>query len=225
MRRAIFAPLALILLPLTFLLGACAPSVSGQDTLPRGEGYDFLVLALTWSPSYCEIEGEDANRQQCANGRDLGFVVHGLWPQFESGWPEYCQGNGPNRVPNALVRQYLDLMPSAGLMGHQWRKHGSCTGLDQDDYFRLVRAARERIAIPDRFGSLPQDIAVSPEKVETEFVAANPGMRADGIAVSCERRHLSEVRICLNNDLEFRSCPEIDVRGCRLPQATMPAPG
>lgn len=225
MRRASFVHIALTLLPLMFVLGACAPSASGEDAPSDGGGYDFLVLALTWSPSYCEIEGEDANRQQCADGRDLGFVVHGLWPQFESGWPEYCHGDGPNRVPNALVRQYLDIMPSAGLMGHQWRKHGACTGLDQNDYFRLVRAARERIAIPARFHDLSGDLDISPDKVEAEFIAANPGMRSDGVAVSCDRRHLSEVRICLSNDLEFRSCREIDARGCRLPQAAMPAPG
>ena len=218
-------PFAFLALALTLLLGACAPSASGEDAPPRGEGYDFLVLALTWSPSYCQIEGEEANRQQCGEGRNLGFVVHGLWPQFEKGWPEYCHGDGPNRVPNALVRQYLDIMPSAGLMGHQWRKHGACTGLNQNDYFRLVRAARERVAVPDRFEAFADDLSISPDKVEAEFIAANPGMRRDGVAVSCDRRHLSEVRICLSNDLEFRSCREIDARGCRLPQAGMPAPG
>lgn len=219
MRRTV-APLIL-----TALLAACAPSASGEDAPPRGEGYDFLVLALTWSPSYCETEGENANRQQCADGRDLGFVVHGLWPQFESGWPEFCAHEGPNRVPDSLVRQYLDIMPSAGLMGHQWRKHGSCTGLDQRDYFRLVRAAHERVAVPERFEAPPRARGIAPESVEAAFLAANPGMKADGIAVSCDGRHLSEVRICLTNDLEFRSCREIDARGCRLPQAAMPAPG
>lgn len=219
MRRAI-APLVL-----TALLGACAPSASGEDRLPQGEGYDFLVLALTWSPSYCQTEGDNANRQQCADGRDLGFVVHGLWPQFESGWPEFCAHKGPGRVPEALVRQYLDIMPSAGLMGHQWRKHGSCTGLDQRDYFRLVRAARERVAVPGRFETPSRPLGIAPDRVEADFLAANPGMPADGIAVACDGRHLSEVRICLTKDLEFRSCPEVDARACRLPQATMPAPG
>lgn len=220
MRRLALAPIAL-----TLLLCACAPSASGEDKPPKGEGYDFLVLALTWSPSYCEIEGKAANRQQCGEGQDLGFVVHGLWPQFENGWPQYCNGNGPNRVPNALVRQYLDIMPSAGLMGHQWRKHGSCTGLDQNDYFRLVREARERIAIPGRFDALSSDLIIAPDQVEAAFLEANPGMRSDGIAVSCERQHLAEVRICLNHDLDFRSCPRVDASSCRLPSAAMPAPG
>ncbi len=219
MRRA-FPPLLL-----ASLFVACAPSASGDGASPHGDGYDYLVLALTWSPSYCEIEGDDANRRQCADGRDLGFVVHGLWPQFESGWPEFCAHRGSDRVPRELARRYEDIMPSVGLMGHQWRKHGSCTGVGQEDYFRMVRAAHERVTIPDRFESPADDIRVSPDAVEAAFLSANPGMKADGIAVACGERHLSEVRICLTKDMEFRSCPEVDARACRLPQAAMPAPG
>jgi len=219
MRRAVLPLL------LASLLMACAPSASGDSgTLPRGEGFDFFVLALTWSPSYCEIEGDDANRQQCAEGRELGFVVHGLWPQFESGWPEFCARRGADRVPRELARRYLDIMPSVGLMGHQWRKHGACAGVSQEDYFRLVRAARERVAIPGAYENPAADARVSPDAVEAAFLAANPGMKADGIAVACGGRHLSEVRICLTKDMEFRSCPEVDARACRLPQAAMPAP-
>lgn len=221
MRNSLFSALAL-----TFLLAVGTLPASARDKLPpQGKDYDFLVLALTWSPSYCEIEGRDANRQQCGEGRDLGFIVHGLWPQFERGWPEYCRGNGPNRVPNTLVRQYLDIMPSAGLMGHQWRKHGSCTGLGQSDYFQLVRAAYERITLPQQFAAISDDINIAPDKVEADFLSTNPGMAKDGIAVTCNRQHLSEVRICLTPDLDFRSCPQIDARGCRLPSAAMPAPG
>jgi len=213
-----------IAVALAALLFGCEPSASGDEALPKGDGYDFFVLALTWSPSYCEIEGADANRQQCAQGREFGFVVHGLWPQFEDGWPEFCDHDGPNRVPNALVRDYLDLMPSAGLMGHQWRKHGVCAGVSQQDYFRLVRAARERIVIPAQYRNPDADADVAPESVEAAFLAANPGMAGDGIAVSCGGRHLADVRICLTRDMEFRSCPAVDARACRLPRAAMPAP-
>ena len=211
MRRAA-VPLAL-----AALIGGCAPSVSG-------DGYDFLVLALAWSPSYCESEGADADRRQCAEGRELGFVVHGLWPQFEGGWPEFCDTNEPRRVPNALVRDYLDLIPSAGLMGHQWRKHGSCAGLSQQDYFALVRAARERVAVPAAYRGPKADTDVAPDTVERAFIAANPGMKEDGIAVSCDNRRIADVRICLTKGLEFRSCAAVDARACRLPRASMPAP-
>ena len=194
---------------LALLLAGCQPEAAGQTEassgLPRGEGYEFLVLSLSWSPSYCEAEGADANQQQCRAGNDHAFVVHGLWPQFERGWPEFCDSSEPGRVPDALVRDVIDLIPSAGLIGHQWRKHGSCAGMSQRDYFALTRAARERI--------------------EAAFIDANPGLHADGIAVTCQDGFLREVRICLGKELDFRSCPEVDARGCRQSSSMMPAPG
>lgn len=209
-------------------LAACQPDASADPraskALATGDGFDFFVLSLSWSPSYCEAEGSGANRQQCRRGRGHAFVVHGLWPQFESGWPEFCDSPEPERVPDALVRDYVDLIPSGGLIGHQWRKHGSCSGLSQRDYLALTRAARERIAIPDRFDAPRRDTSVSPADVEAEFLKANPGLAEDGIAVTCEGRLVREVRICMTRDLAFRSCAGVDARSCRLPRASMPAP-
>ena len=219
--RIIQAPLLAVLL----VASACAPSASQQPDLPTGDGYDFFVLSLSWSPSYCEAEGSDANRQQCGTGRDHAFVVHGLWPQFESGWPEFCDSAEPARVPDATVRQMLDVMPSAGLVGHQWRKHGSCARMSQQDYFSVVRAARERISIPTRFARSAKRVEIKPDDVEADFIAANPTMPEDGIAVTCDGRFVREVRICMTKELEFRSCAEVNARACRMPRALMPAPG
>lgn len=205
------------------VLAACQPQDAGS--LPRGEGYDFFVLSLSWSPSYCEIEGDNANRQQCGRDADHAFIVHGLWPQFERGWPEFCDSGEPARVPDDLVREVADIMPSGGLVGHQWRKHGSCAGLSQRDYFTLVRAAHDRVSIPAEFDSPARDTTISPEDVEAAFLEANAALPADGIAVTCQNRMISEVRICLTKALEFRSCPEIDRKACRMPRATMPATG
>src|SRR4029077_16012103 len=60
--------------------------------------FDFYVLALSWSPSFCEASRErPANRtpdQQCG-ARPYSFVVHGLWPQYERGFPSNCQVPAP----------------------------------------------------------------------------------------------------------------------------------
>ncbi len=189
--------------------------------LPRGEGFDFYVLSLSWSPSYCEAEGEEANRQQCAAGRPYAFVVHGLWPQYEHGFPADCPTGTPD-VSNAELRKLYDIMPSAGLIRHQWRKHGACSGLSQDDYFAVLRAAREAVVVPARFRRLDGYLTVAPGEAETAFLQANPSLPADAVAVTCDRRYLREVRICLTKDLQFRSCPEVDRRDCRLARVVMP---
>ena len=184
-------------------------------------GFDFYVLSMSWSPSYCAAEGVDANRRQCAAGSNYSFIVHGLWPQFEKGYPTDCPV-GEREVSRRIVSQMLPLMPSAGLIGHQWRKHGSCSGLSQADYFQVVRAARQRIDVPPEFARARGQRSVSADTVERAFLAANPGLPADGIAVTCDRRYLREVRICLDKALEFRSCPEVDRRHCALRDAVMP---
>ena len=113
-------------------------------------------------------------------------------------------------------------MPSAGLIRHQWRKHGSCSGLSQSDYFAVLRTARKKVTIPDAYRRLDAYRTVDPERVEDEFLAANPGLPADGIAITCDRRFLREVRICLTKDLEFRDCGEVDRRSCSRDSIAMP---
>ena len=190
-------------------------------SLPIGDGFDFYVLSLSWSPSYCEAEGQEANRQQCAAARPYAFVVHGLWPQFERGFPERCATGEPD-VSNATLRTLYDIMPSAGLIRHQWRKHGSCAGLDQDDYFAVLRAARETVAIPPEFRRLEGYRTLDPDDAEAAFLKANRSLPRDAVAVTCDKRYLREVRICMTKGLEFRSCPEVDRRDCRLAKVVMP---
>lgn len=196
-------------------------SSASPAAVPQGSGFDFYVLALSWSPSYCAAEGDEANRQQCGAKRPYAFVVHGLWPQFERGYPDTC-ATAEASVPDKKLRTLYDIMPSAGLIRHQWKKHGSCAGLGQDDYFAVLRAAREAVEIPDRFAGLEAPLAIDPDEVETSFIEANPELPADGVAVTCDRKYLREVRLCMTRQLAFRACPEVDRRACHAASVTMP---
>ena len=197
-----------------------AAETAGQN-VPAGQGFDFYVLSLSWSPSYCAAEGKDANRQQCAEGRPYAFVVHGLWPQFERGYPQECATDQPD-VSAKTLRTLYDLMPSAGLIRYQWKKHGSCAGLTQADYFEVLRAARESVNIPPEFRRLDDYATVIPDQVERAFLQSNQGLPANGVVVTCDRRYLREVRICMTKDLTFRGCDEVDRRSCQRSKAIMP---
>ncbi len=217
LRRAAAVVLALVV--------ACAVA-SAQDRRQNASGqFDFYVLSLSWSPSFCaasqERSPDNPTRQQQCGARPYSFVVHGLWPQYEKGFPEFCQVPAP-RLDRNIVSSMLDLMPSPLLIFHEWDRHGTCSGLPARGYFETVRKARAVVKIPEAFMDLTEPLTVTPDEVEDAFVTANPGLTRAGIAIGCDNRHLREVRICLGKDLQFRDCGEIDQRACRRDKVLMP---
>lgn len=219
--------LARFALALPLLLGLATTAQAQPRNQRGGEpgSFDFYVLALSWSPGFCELDGErDRNREQCAEGAGLGFVVHGLWPQNEQGYPSECgpAGRTPSRI---ALDQARGLFPSEGLARHQWRKHGTCSGSSPSDYFADTRRAREKIVIPPALARPQREQNWTAIDLERAFVDANPGLRTDMMSVACRRGVLQEVRICLSKDLRsFQTCQEVDRSGCRTRDITVPAP-
>ena len=202
------------------LSAATAPAQDRRQNQP-GQ-FDYYVLALSWSPSFCEASAERGRepKEQCGP-RPFSFVVHGLWPQYEKGFPEFCRQPSP-RLDRNIVSSMLDLMPAPGLIFNEWDKHGTCSGLNPRAYFDTVRKARALVKIPEPYIDPQRPLTVSPDEVEEAFVQANPGLTREGIAVTCDSRRLSEVRICLSKDFSFRDCAEIDRRACRRDRLLMP---
>ena len=210
---------------LVAMLGvAAAGTASAQDRRQNTPGeFDFYVLSLSWSPSFCEEASERGSEQrsqaQCG-GRPFSFVVHGLWPQYEHGFPEYCDRN--SYLDRDIMTSMLDLMPAPGLIFNEWKKHGTCAGLGPRPYFETIRKARAAVKIPPEFLNLSDPKTVTPSEVEEAFIKVNPGLSDAAISVTCNRTRLSEVRICMSKDLQFRACEELERRGCRRDQVTMP---
>lgn len=185
--------------------------------------FDFYVLALSWSPSFCNSEAGRRSRTQCAIGANLGFVVHGLWPQFERGSPSYCDERNP---PRAALDKAHGVFPEEGLARYQWRKHGSCSGLSPAAYFDAARRARDMVVIPEELKSVRGGGArQNPRDIERAFVAANRTLRPGMLAVTCTRGALQEVRVCLSKDLRtFRPCPEVARASCPIGSVQVPPP-
>jgi len=215
--RVAFAAVAL-----SFLAGS-ADIATAQDRRQNEPGqFDFYVLALSWSPSFCEAAGERGTppQQQCG-ARPYSFVVHGLWPQYENGFPEFCQRPAP-RLNRNIVSSMLDLMPAPRLIFNEWDKHGTCSGLSPTAYFETIRKARAAVKIPEAYIGPTEPLTVTPDEVEDAFVKVNPGLTRDAVAVTCDSRRLGEVRVCMGKDFGFRPCPEIDRRVCRRDNVVMP---
>jgi len=116
----------------------------------------------------------------------------------------------------------LDLMPAPHLIFNEWDKHGTCSGLSPSAYFDTVRKARAAVKIPPDYGDVKEPLTVTPSEVEDAFIKANAGLKPTGMAIECDKKRLTEVRLCFSKDLQFRDCAEIAKRSCRRDQLLMP---
>lgn len=182
-------------------------SSPAPEHVPAGD-FDFYVLALSWSPTHCSGaagQGRDDDLQ-CRSGRAFGFVAHGLWPQYQRGWPSHCETGAPRRVPSDVMEAAMKVSPSRQLVQHQWEKHGTCSGLSQADYFRTTARAVGDLRVPKAFVQPAKPLATTADAVRERFVAANPGLEASAVVVTCRRREIAEVRVCLDKALRPRAC-------------------
>jgi ribonuclease T2 len=183
--------------------------------------FAYYLLSLSWSPAFCVASPAAA---ECNGPRRFGFIVHGLWPQYERGWPEHCDLH--RAVPDELVRDIADVIPARDLVYHEWSTHGTCSGLEPAEFFALVRRAYADIVIPQPLSSPTQALELAPAALASAFLRANPRLQAHSIVVTCTGQgapRLREVRICLDRDLAPRACSPDAMRGaCRAPQILIP---
>lgn len=194
-----------------------------MTTLVRAEGeaagdFDYFVLSLSWSPNWCALEGEDRGSPQCDTDKDFGWVMHGLWPQYERGWPSFCRTT--ERDPSRRETEAMaDIMGTSGLAWYQWQKHGRCAGLSVQDYFTLARRAYETVNRPAVFRKLDRPVTLPAALIEEAFLQANPDWQADMVTITCKSGHIQEARLCLTKELEPRKCGADVIRDCSMNNA------
>ncbi len=188
----------------------------------RAEGeagvFDYYVRSLSWSPTWCTLEGDERSSSQCDADRDFGWVLHGLWPQYETGWPSDCSSMYPP-PSRAATTAMADIMGTSGLAWHQWNKHGRCSGLSSADYYAVSRLAYARVTGPAVFRQLDRAVTLPASVVEAAFLRDNAGLDPDEITITCRVGHIQEARVCLTRDLEFRTCGADVIRDCALDDA------
>lgn len=197
-----------------WMFGAAAALADGEKA---GE-FDYYVLSLSWSPNWCAREGDARGSDQCDARHDHGWVLHGLWPQFDQGWPSYCRT--PEAQPTrSTTREMEDIQGSAGLAWHQWKKHGTCSGLSAPDYFALSRQAYDAVTRPQVFRKLDASVKLPASVVEEAFLKANPGLERDMVTITCKQGYIEEVRLCLSRELDPVHCGRDVIRDCTVEDA------
>ncbi len=193
--------------------------------MARAEGekageFDYYVMALSWTPTWCALDGDARGSDQCDARHDHGWTLHGLWPQFHRGWPSYCRTaeRSPSRGQTGAM---ADIMGSGGLAWHQWKKHGVCSGLSAEAYYDLSREAYGNVTRPPVFRKLKDAVKLPASVVEDAFLKANPALEPDMITITCRQGRIQEARICLSKDLTPVPCGQDVVRDCRMSDALL----
>ena len=190
----------------------------------RAQGaFDFYLLSLSLAPSFCAASPRNAAKDECRRLTDAEFrrtplTLHGLWPNrarvSTNLQPRDC--DGPRfAISGQTEGQLRRLMPGGpGLARYEWRKHGTCSGLDPEQYYRAAAAATEGAneligpAILEaggtvRIGALLQAVAARSPALAAAIVVDCRFGRGGGGAV------VEEIRITL--DREFRPIPSASV--------------
>ncbi|BAY27719.1 ribonuclease T2 [Calothrix sp. NIES-2100] len=180
-------------------------AVSAQNRGTTGQ-FDFYVLTLSWSPDYCAKNG-DRDPQQCKAGKKLGFVLHGLWPQYQKGYPANCS---TEKLPLKVKQQFPGLFPSDQLYGHEWEKHGTCSGKTPQQYLALSKQLKNSVAIPTAYNRPSKPFRTTIQGLQNTFVNANPELNSNSIAPYCSGsgRFLQEVFFCYSKDGKPGICSE-----------------
>lgn len=218
MRPKLVALLVLVLLAIAIAV----LETGGQSE--RSVAFDYYALVLSWSPTYCNIEGRDRHDRQCDRGSEPAFTLHGLWPQYAKGWPKDCPTERRPFVPRTVIDSMRDIMPSSSLVIHEYRTHGTCSGLDPTRYFAVARELYHRVTVPDAFKSQLADLKLTPEEIESDFLRANAWLKPDMISISCRKGQLLDIRVCFDRDLAPRACGanEDQRRLCNLDRVSVP---
>jgi ribonuclease T2 len=220
-RRPTLAAIATFAFLFTYASGIASARHRNHASGASPGDFAYYVLSLSWSPAFCLASPGAA---ECSGTRRLGFIVHGLWPQNERGWPEHCDAH--RHVPDDVVRCIADLMPAPGLVYHEWSAHGTCSGLEPAQFFALVRRAYANVAIPQELASPAQAIEQPPAAVAGAFLRADPRLAAQSVVVTCTGQgtpRLREVDICLDRDLNPRACSaDVMRRACKAPRMIVP---
>ena len=194
----------------------CASFATAQTH--RAGAFDYYVMALSWSPNWCAIEGDAKGSPQCDPREDYGWVLHGLWPQYHRGWPEFCN-TAERNPPRWMTEQMVDIMGTSGLAWYQWKKHGRCSGLSGEDYYALSRRAYDSIVRPPVFRRLDTSVKLPASVVEDAFLKANPQLEPDMLTITCRDGFIQEARVCLAKDLSPVPCGRDVIRDCTLDSA------
>ena len=173
--------------------------ILAENTPPQ-----IYVYGYSWTPGFC-------NQQMypgCMSPEsywETNFTIHGLWPQYTTtGYPEYCttepfDPNIPVQIGETRMQQYwpnvqydINSPNYDNFWEHEWMKHGTCSGLSQNDYFQFALELTERIPTPSvLYNSIGKNMSASQLRYSL-------GDTDNYVALQCKNQMLVGAYTCWN---------------------------
>ncbi len=121
---------------------------------------------------------------------------------------------GQTQAPPTNTSSLADIMP-AEIIQHEWQEHGTCSGLNGNDYLALIRKAFDSIRIPTQFRAPRSSFTISPDRLKREFEGSNSGLSDNNIAIQLRGHYLNAVEFCLSKDQNLSPVTCTNVRDAR----------
>ncbi len=202
-----------------------------QELPAEQQGPDIYLLAMSWAPQHCCTKPHQCVAAPWAHAANH-LTLHGLWPahaqsaaaqadqrQLQQQTTHCKTAHAAELLPSQLPRDAVDLAPAyttwnatehraemSGLAHHEWRKHGSCSGLTPAAYF--AEALRGMLACGGDRGTPPLLSRSVGGAIATDELRGNYPRR---VAVRADRScRLAEVTTCWQRRSDGRLGAMID---------------
>ncbi|AWF80580.1 hypothetical protein BTJ40_07025 [Microbulbifer sp. A4B17] len=135
----------------TLSLECPKPTNTGEIKGNPSGCFDLYVLAISWKPELCTKTKKCSSDELYGTYAATKLSAHGFWPQYnpinnKSAYPTYCK-NSPgkdtfssSKLSYSTWSNYLMITQPNGnfLAKHEWEKHGTCSNLTQEEYFKAT---------------------------------------------------------------------------------------
>ena len=108
------------------------------------------------------------------------------------------------------------------MLQHEWKTHGTCSGLSPDEYFSAARKAFKSVKVPPRLAGLKSQVSMPPDQILALFAASDSQIPQSAMALSCGNNHLTAFEVCLDKSFQPIACS--GVRSCRANTVRIPPP-
>ncbi len=181
-----------------------------KDWINKDIPTDSFVLALSWSPAYCDGK---TSGHQCgsANEGNFGLIVHGLWGQSDSAGRDYKKHprncSNPVAIKAETLKEHLCMMPGVPLIQKEWEKHGTCDFDTPEAYLNKTKELFSELTIPT-IQQTSQIEYMSWRGIADWFVSHNEhlGMKRSHVYIDMKNHRLNEIRVCYDLEYNFSNC-------------------